>query len=264
VSNLDTQLALDITARLAACGSFVAALEMLAVRNEFGNQGVFSRGAVSALYWGRAGTLTQLDRLIGIVVGVQATSSAVLVLLGPFTLAGRAAAALCLASRSLVRWRRLFGGDGAEQLTTIVLAATVLAALPMPSSTRIDLAVAFIGGQLVLSYMTAGIAKLMSPQWRAGDALPSIMATEIHGHPVAAAMLRRFPRVSAGMGWGVVAFECLFPLSLFGPPWFTLVALSVGLTFHVGCALMMGLNNFLWAFPATYPCVLALRTWVAP
>jgi hypothetical protein len=222
--NLDPQLALDVTARLAACGSFVAALELLAVRNEFGRQGVFNRGAVAALYWGRADTLTRLDQLIDVVVGVQAISSAVLVFLGPFSLAGRAAVTMCLTSRNLVRWRRLFGGDGAEQLTTIVLAATLLAALPTPSSTRINLAVAFIGGQLMLSYMTAGCAKLMSPQWRAGDALPSIMATEIHGHPVAAAMLRRFPRVSAGMGWGVVAFECLFPLSLFGPSWLTLAA----------------------------------------
>ena len=35
--------------------------------------------------------------------------------------------------------------------------------------------------------------------------------------------------------------------------------LVIGLAFHLGCAVLMGLNSFLWAFPAAYPCVLASR-----
>ena len=257
---IDPSVALDLTARLAAVGSSIAGLELFAARKEFGTQGVFNRSGVAALYWGRAGPLSMFDPLINIVIAVQLISSVVVAILGPFHPVGVVALSVALGSRVLVRRRRLFGGDGAEQLTTIVLAATLLATAPVSSTTRVQLAVAFIGGQLALSYMTAGIAKLGSRHWRTGDALPSIVATEIHGHPLAAGIMHRFPRVSLGLGWGVIVFECLFPLALISPLWLTVVALSLGLTFHIGCAIMMGLNNFLWAFPATYPCVLALRS----
>ena len=36
----------------------------------------------------------------------------------------------------------------------------------------------------------------------------------------------------------------------------------VGLTFHVGCAALMGLNSFAWAFPATYTCLFAIRAYL--
>lgn len=34
---------------------------------------------------------------------------------------------------------------------------------------------------------------------------------------------------------------------------------GVGLMFHLGCAGLMGLTSFVWAFPATCACVLAAR-----
>jgi hypothetical protein len=43
-----------------------------------------------------------------------------------------------------------------------------------------------------------------------------------------------------------------------------LFGLAVGLSFHVGCAVSMGLNNFLLAFPATFPCVLVGSAWLSP
>jgi hypothetical protein len=240
----------------------VATLEMLAVRQEFGETGVFSRDAIATLYWSRQKALARVDRLIGRLLLIQTVSSAMLILLGPFSVPGRLATALCVGSRGLVRWRRLIGGDGAEQITSIALVAALLAVFPAPAPARVNLAVAFIGGQVVLSYFTAGIAKLVSPVWRAGGALPAIMATEFHGDPTVAGALRRFPHVAAGLGWFVIVFECSFPLVLFGPAWLAIVELTLGLAFHLACAVTMGLNNFLLAFTATYPCVIALRAWL--
>lgn len=60
-----------------------------------------------------------------------------------------------------------------------------------------------------------------------------------------------------------MVFECIFPFLLLGPSWLILGALALGLSFHLDCAMMMGLNNFLWMFPATYPCVLVVAGWLS-
>jgi hypothetical protein len=57
----------------------------------------------------------------------------------------------------------------------------------------------------------------------------------------------------------VILFEVSFPLVLVAPPAIAVAALGVGLTFHLSCAVLMGLNSFVWPFPATYACVLAAR-----
>jgi hypothetical protein len=45
-------------------------------------------------------------------------------------------------------------------------------------------------------------------------------------------------------------------------PW-RLLFLGWGVAFHLGCAVVMGLNNFLWAFIATYPALLFAADWLA-
>jgi len=261
---LDPSLALDLTARIAAFGSLVSTLELLAVQREFGPAGVFNRDAVAALSWRGGQNFARIDPLIVFVLVVQAVSSAALAVLGPFAIAGRLATAVCVGARAIGRWRRLLGGDGAEQITSLALIAVALAVLPVPGPARVRLAVAFIAGQLLLSYVTAGIAKLLSPAWRGGTALSEIAATETHGHPLALGVLRRAPRVELLLCWTIIVFECLIPALVLGPVWLAVPALAIGLAFHIGCAVTMGLNSFLWAFPATYPCVLAVRGWLWP
>lgn len=261
---LDAATALDLSARIAACGSLVAGLEMFSVRHEFLGRGVFSVRGVATLYSRGTGALTSAPPAINVMLTSLVLSSAALAILGPFGPVGSVALTLCFASRSLVRWRRLLAGDGAEQLISLILAATLLAVLPWPSQARLSLAVWFISSQLMLSYVTAGIAKLRSPVWRQGEALAGILSTEVHGHPVAAAGLRQFGIASKAAGWGVMIFECAFPLLFFGPQWMAVAALAVGLVFHVACAATMGLNNFLWAFPATYPCMYCAAQWMSP
>ena len=46
-----------------------------------------------------------------------------------------------------------------------------------------------------------------------------------------------------------------FPLVLVAPKKVALGLLGTGVTFHVGNAVFMGLNRFMWAFSGTYPAV---------
>ena len=180
-----------------------------------------------------------------------------------FSSAGRLALLVLFVAMMMIRWRRHAGGDGAEQMAALVLLATLLAVVPVAAEGRVAIAAVFIAAQASLSYVAAGIAKLVSPMWRSGVALPAILSTDGHGHPWAAAQLRRHPKLAFLASWTVIAFECLFPVLLLGPSWWRLSVLSVGLGFHVACAALMGLNSFLWMFPATYPCVLAAAAMVS-
>jgi hypothetical protein len=214
----------------------MASIEMLAVRREFEAAGAFSAEGIATLYLSSAGKFSWFDRHLTVVLVIVGASSAATMVLGPYSVPGRVAVLVCLLGRTLVRWRRFLGGDGAEQLTTLSIAATAMAVLPVSSPTRINLAVAFVAAQLMLSYMTAGVAKLMSPVWRGGDALPAIMATEFHGHPAMVDALRRWQPIATLLGWSVIVFECGFPFFISGPPTLALGALATGLAFHVSCA----------------------------
>src|ERR1700754_4213072 len=144
-------------------------------------------------------------------------------------------------------------------MSDIVLIAAALALLPVPGDTRIILAVIFIAAQAVLSYFTAGVAKLISPIWRRGEAMPAILGTYIHGlAPVSRVMASR-PALGFVLGWTVILFEVSFPVVLIAPESVAVAILGVGLTFHLVSAVLMGLNSFVWPFPATYACVLAAR-----
>ncbi|WP_051806458.1 hypothetical protein [Streptomyces sp. NRRL F-2747] len=260
--NLDPSHALDLTARLACTAALVGNCEALAARRMFAYPGVFHISGVRSMHWMRSpllavvgGRETQL-----LVLGLFGSLTAVL--LGPWDPLGYLALLTALVIRLAMGQRRILGGDGAEQLTTLVLLSVALAGFPPVSPARTALAVGFIAAQLVLCYTTSGVSKLASPTWRGGAAVGDIISTQTYGLRVAARALSRVPFGSAGLGWAVMLFEAAFAATLFGPPWLVPAALAVALLFHLGCAVVMGLNDFLWAFPATYPCAVVLSQWL--
>lgn len=260
--SLDPAVALQLTTRLAALAALVGCLELGAARAALAPGGAFGLSGALSMHWRGSRFL----RLVGgrelalLVVG--AASAAALVGLGPFHAAGMASLVVTLLVRLAIAQRRIIGSDGAEQLVTITLIAALLGTFPQPDATRINLAVAFIGAQLVLAYFTSGVAKLASSSWRRGTALAGILGTQTYGLRSASGLLGRIPRGSLLLGWGVMLFETVFVLSLFGPDWMLLAALACALLFHLSCAVIMGLNDFLLAFPATFPCVVVLGQWL--
>jgi hypothetical protein len=120
----------------------------------------------------------------------------------------------------------------------------------------------YLSLQLCLAYATAGVAKALGREWRRGSAIPDILATRSYGHAALAAWLRARPRLTRWVTYSVMAFECLFPLILTLGPSVAWFFVGMGFLFHIVNAYAMGLNRFLWAFPATYPAVLYCSNWV--
>ena len=154
----------------------------------------------------------------------------------------------------LVTYRCGFGLDGADQMTNILSAGLLVAAVPSAPVWRIA-GFGFIAFQTCLSYITAGIAKAISPVWRNGTALYKIMNTGTYGHAWLATVLKRNRSLGYILCWTIIIFETAFPLSLLFPPKPMLVILATGCLFHVGTAVFMGLNAFLWSFLAAYPAI---------
>ena len=252
--------ALDLTVRVVGIGLAITGIELLAERSAFASTGPFAPQVFAALRGAHPPSFLSGPRSVSIVAGAQVIAAIVLVTLGPMVVPGRGALAALGMTTTLLRRRRIIGGDGAEQMTDIVLISAILACLPVPGDGRITLAVIFIAAQAVLSYFTAGVAKLVSPIWRGGGALPAILGTYGHGLAPVSRMMQTQPAVGFVLGWTVILFEISFPLVLIAPEPAALVMLGIGVTFHIGCAVFMGLNSFVWPFPATYACVLATRT----
>lgn len=252
---------LGATVRLVAVGVGLTGMELIADRRAFASGGPFSAGVAATLRAGPAWSLVGPTTVVAIA-SLQIVAAALLVVFGPFDLIGQLALVTATVTSMVLRWRRSLGGDGAEQLTIIILIAATLAFVPITSPDRAALAVAFIAAQSSLAYVTAGVAKLVSPVWRGGEALPAILATYGHGHAWAAGMLEAHPTVGKLLGWGVMLFEALFPFLLLGPYEVALAAAMVGVSFHIACAVLMGLNSFPWVFPATYICLFAVRAYL--
>lgn len=233
----------------------VSGLELLRERHQFGDAGVFSVNAVAAFH--NRTTLKQLDRLLTPILFLETVAACALVVTGPFSKLGRLALLLVCGSILALRWRRHAGGDGAEQMSLLVLLAACLAVMPWPSPTRVRIVVIFIAAQACLAYATAGIAKLFSQTWREGQALPAIFLTNNYGDPRMAVFLENHLNIAWLISWTVILYESLFPVVLLTSGWLLIAALALGVLFHLSCAVTMGLNGFLWAFPASYPCVAA-------
>jgi hypothetical protein len=254
--------ALEATVRIASIGLGVTAMELIADRRAFGPEGPFSPAVLTAIRaapeWALVGPTT-----VAAVASLQLGAATFLVIAGPLSLAGRIALLTVTVTLMLLRWRRGLGGDGAEQLTTIIIMAATAAFFPIVSPDRVAIGVAFIAGHTFVSYITSGIVKLVSPVWRDGSALPAILATYYHGHPWAAKLLRDHSWIGTGLGWGIMVLWVLFPvLLLVGPYPVALAAAIAGIIFHVASAVLMGLNNFAWIFPSTYTCLFAVRAYL--
>lgn len=163
-----------------------------------------------------------------------------------------------LAGHCLAHLRLFVGLDGADQMQGVVWAGIAVYAFDLGTIAQYA-AVGFIAVQLVLSYLTSGMVKVVSDTWVRGEAVSRVMRAATYGPPTLAkwmqtSILTRF------FSWSTIAFELGSPaLLLFGLPG-TVAFLVIAFLFHVGVALAMGLTTFVFAFSATYPIVYALMT----
>ena len=254
---------------LCAIGVAVSTLEFWAIAASFSPSGVYSW---RILQWrfgipGRIRTsplvATAFDeRGIRVLLLVRLAALAWVVVVPLGSLWFTAGMALLVASNLIFTWRRLYGDDGSDQMNTIILVTLLLTVGPHANGFLLKLGLWFIALQACLSYTTAGIAKLVSPIWRNGEAIFRIFNTGTYGLSPVARLLERRRWLNRLLCWTVIGMETLFPLCLILPSPWNWVFLGWGFLFHLQCAIVMGLNSFLWAFVATYPAILLASTTV--
>jgi len=158
-----------------------------------------------------------------------------------------------------IRMRKL-ALDGADQMTTITLTALSLGCVSASRNSE-EIVLCYIAAQSLLSYLTAGIAKLVSREWMRNGAVGSILNNYTYGHVMFANVLVKHRRLNVILSAAIGTTEVLLPVLAMLPGIIPLmIALGLGVMFHLGCAVAMGLNNFVWAFVATYPAIYYLHT----
>ncbi|NEN04669.1 hypothetical protein G3T36_02185 [Diaminobutyricibacter tongyongensis] len=162
----------------------------------------------------------------------------------------------------LMKRRSVYGLDGADQMFAVVFLGLAVHELMPLGSLGSAAGLAYVGAQSVLSYLISGTAKLKGPSWRDGSAIAGIMSTKIYGNPSVAALLHGRSAFGRLICWSVITFETTFVAVLFVDRPAMWVMLGVGVLFHAGIAVFMGLNSFFIAFVATYPAVAYLNALV--
>jgi hypothetical protein len=257
-------LCLRLTLLLLLVRSLLNALETLARPGDYLNGGAYSwSGRRLQRAWTRTGPLALPAAVV--LSGQGFLAASVLQLLVGVTLAGQALLLggevwlpllyLLLAVEIMADFRNhTLGHDGSDRMHLLVMMALVVT---MSFSTPVARSVGAIFLALVaaLAYFTAGAVKAIAPGWRSGRAMAIVLCSENYGQPRLGRWLSRRPRLGRWLGWSVITFELSFPLLVIAGPRSALAALAMALGLHLGIAMVMGLNGFVWSFAATYPSV---------
>jgi hypothetical protein len=184
-------------------------------------------------------------------------------LAGRGSFAGKAsvlgAGLLCLPLRLYSPMGVLMALDGAEHFFTSVLLALGVTFF-LHSPVALEVALAFVAVQACLEYASAGWSKIAGWRgWVSGQYLLQVLASSNYGNPRAAAFVRSHPATGRFLSLSVIAIEIATPFALVLPAPFGECLLVAAFSFHLGAAAVMGLNTFVWAFPAAYPAILHCR-----
>lgn len=170
----------------------------------------------------------------------------------PWPVLGLAASSLLV----LHRYQGPFNG-GSDRMGLLALWCLAAArALPWPQWQEI--ALGYLGIQLVLSYFISGWVKVVNPDWRTGRALRDVFL--FSAYP-ANEHLRGWAGQAGTLSvaaWTVMTFELAFPLALMSTATLA-AALVAAALFHLANACLFGLNRFFWTWLSAYPAILWLQ-----
>jgi hypothetical protein len=257
----------SLAVRLAAVPVAISAGELLVRRRALTKGGLLDyeilgllKGTIASHDTARARMFRSLmdQRFYSFILVVQLLAAGALIVAPTLT------ALVCVTAvlQLLMMKRNHLANDGSDDMVTVVLVSTAVALVAASNVAIVSWAV-FLTGQLLLAYFVSGISKAQSDGWWRGDAVTGVVGTRIFGHPRFAQILARHPTSGSLLTRGTFFFEVLFPAFLFAPKPVFLAALAAMLAFHLGCAVIMGLNTFVWAFAACYPAALWSWSWLA-
>jgi hypothetical protein len=258
-----TGAVITLVEKTAAIGVIIASLESLAAPATMRDDGLCSwqvhqlmnRWFVSPWFQRTIGRLLIYPRVLGLIALRSLAALSLLLTVSGNSYFRAGLALLIVVISFLLTVRSTYGRDGADQMLFLTFITLFIAHI-VNSELSGTLAIWFLALQVCLSYITAGVSKLISPIWRSGAALPGIFGTYIYGHTWIRAAIGGHPSLAKAGCWTVIIFECMFPLALIAPDPFRQVFIFSGIAFHLFNALFMRLNTFFWAFLATYPAVL--------
>jgi hypothetical protein len=240
--------------RLVCFAVFFQTTELLLVRRGFSDSGVWSWSTLRQEYPPLIQSLLfPIFSYQGFIVLLVARAiCAGLLIASPEMAFGTALLVFVTVSSVLVscRWRGTYNG-GSDFMTMVVLLALSVASV-WPQWARIGLG--YIAVQLGLSYFLPGVAKLKSKEWRSGEALALLMNGGNYEVPNAVKRGVARPNAAFVLSWGLIAFECGFPIAMVNS-FFCGVYLATALLFHLLTFYVFGLNRFLWAWLAAYPAL---------
>lgn len=248
---------------VASAGCLVASLELITLRKEFEDDGLFSwdvlrtiSRATLSVGTGTPNRVIAHKAFVPAVAGARALAALVLVCAGGNYVVSTVCVLVAIVTSIVLYWRAPLGLDGSDQMSLITFVAIGIYKL-FPGDLHVAQAsLWFIAIQGCLSYCVAGVAKIVSPVWRSGEAVRRILGTRTYGASWSASLVRGRDGGCMALSWFLMLFECAFPLALaFGQPGFAAFAI-LGVCFHLANAVTMGLNTFVWAFVATYPAIL--------
>ena len=262
----------DVTLNLLCIGMLISTSELLSIHKEFSKGGMFSW----AIFREKRGIL-QRSRHLGLielsdklfshdgVIGILLVRlvSILLVVVSPIeSVSFFLSLSVLLSTQLLLNFRLIYGGDGADQMTTIVLLALWVPLCAGGSDQVKTFGVLFIAAQALLAYTASGLAKTMSEIWRSGSAISKVMNHDTYGNRFLAGVLEKNPALSSMSCWVVIFFQISFVLFLLIPSPFNYVYLAFGVLFHFSIALAMGLGGFFFSFIATYPALIFANSFV--
>lgn len=153
-----------------------------------------------------------------------------------------------------IRFRGTFNG-GSDMMTFVVLTGVIISLSSTEDKIQ-QLGLIYITIHSIYSYFKAGLVKVIQPEWRRADVLPTFLLRSL------------FPKVQSLSGWlsskhflnfilcwGVLILELTTLGLFFIPKFLPLFVLGFGV-FHFIIYLSFGLNRFFIIWMATWPAII--------
>jgi hypothetical protein len=179
--DMDINLAYQLTSRIAGIAVIIGSLEEIALRKSYSPGGVYDLRYIDAALR-QPGATHMRTRLQGhswlsAVWVVSRLLAALSLLLGPNTMPQMAVAwtVVALTTVAVQSAHQLGGEDGSDQMIAILSISFSITLIFGGCPGVLQAGLYFIGAQSVLSYTTAGVAKILSPEWRNGTAVQGVL-----------------------------------------------------------------------------------------
>lgn len=236
----------------------MGAIEELSPRGVTSRSGYLDYDVVSlrhpGVLRGRAARLVFSPGVDRAVSAVKLASAACLLVVGPKTPVGRIARVAEVSAHAYGHLRvGGYGLDGSDHALAVHYGAQLVASFSKAGSAAERAAFDFVAAQGILSYLVSGLAKLASPAWRTGTAMPAIMRATTYGDEKLFRKLHDYPALAKAVSWGTIIGETAVIVAVIAPAPVRIGWQAGMLVMHAGIARYMGLNRFLWAFAAFHP-----------